>query len=135
MRPEAPQSHLARNVYDAAVLDNLRRPRVARQHPRDRSRCSGDHGSASLRVLDQVPAQTFMRRCCAVLVRAASVAALCVPAPQAHTPALVACAGAAAAAGGLRSRAQSQRQTPARQLAMVEGASETARLGQLWRGA
>ena len=48
MRPEAPQSHLARNVYDAAVLDNLRRPRVARQHPRDRSRCSGDHGSAQV---------------------------------------------------------------------------------------
>jgi len=62
-------------------------------------------------------------------VRAATFTALCLHAPRVNT---LACAGSAAGAAGLRPFPR----TTARLLAMASGAgTETARLGQLWRGA
>jgi len=62
-------------------------------------------------------------------VRTATFAALCLHAPLVNT---LACAGSAAAAAGLRPFPR----TTTRPLAMASGAAtETARLGQLWRGA
>lgn len=62
-------------------------------------------------------------------VRAATLTALCLHAPRVNT---LSCAGSAAAAASLRPLPRAT----ARLLAMTSGAgTETARLGQLWRGA